>query len=456
MNSAVDRRELIFKALAGLAGGAIGWIPVELASHGHTITESESSWTLVGGFVSMSILAGLIGGAILAAEGKTLELTRTVKRNFLIGFVVCAILAIPENYYSDLAFTAILSAGGWGVGQPGSMLYLFLGRLVGWTLMGLMLGVGVGLASLSPKNIVKGAAGGWVGGFVGGMSFDLVGALSNTGLFSRLIGLSLIGLMIGLFIGLVQELTKSAWLVSEAGRIKGRQFRLEGTAAMIGRAEENAVGLFGDPGVQPRHAVIERRATGYALKNLAVQEGTFVNGQRIETAELHDGDRIRIGNYELSFHERQGAQAARLATQRASMRAAEPMRTTLQPSSGAVATTGAGAAASAGAAESSRAASATVAASANGPCLLGASGERFPLRVGAATTLGRAVDNDIVVNHASVSRHHATIDAVNGTFRLRDLGSQNGTYVGAERVTEASIAEGDQVKLGDAAFTFHA
>ncbi len=438
MNSAVDRRELIFKALAGLAGGAIGWIPVELASHGHTITESESSWTLVGGFVSMSILAGLIGGAILAAEGKTLELTRTLKRNFLIGFVVCAILAIPENYYSDLAFTAILSAGGWGVGQPGSMLYLFLGRLVGWTLMGLMLGVGVGLASLSPKNIVKGAAGGW--------GFDLVGALSNTGLLSRLIGLSLIGLMIGLFIGLVQELTKSAWLVSEAGRLKGRQFRLEGTTAMVGRAEENAVGLFGDPGVQPRHAVIERRAAGYALKNLAVQEGTFVNGQRIETTELHDGDRIRIGNYELSFHERQGAQAARLATQRASMRMAEPMR----PAAAA------GAGASAGAAESSRAASATTAASANSPCLLGSSGERFPLRIGAATTLGRALDNDIVVNHASVSRHHASIEARNGAFRLRDLGSQNGTYVGAERVTEAPIADGDKVKLGDAAFTFHA
>jgi pSer/pThr/pTyr-binding forkhead associated (FHA) protein len=454
MNSAVDRRELTFKALAGLAGGAVGWLPVELASHGHTITESESTWTLVGGFVSMSILAGFIGGAILAAEGKTLELTHAVRRRFLIGFVVCAILAIPENYYSDVAFTAILSAGGWGVGQPGSMLYLILGRLVGWTLMGLMLGVGVGLATLSPKNIVKGAAGGWVGGFVGGVSFDLVGALSNTGLLSRLIGLSLIGLMIGLFIGLVQELTKSAWLVSEAGRLKGRQFRLEGATAMIGRAEENAVGLFGDPGVQPRHAVIERRAAGYALKNLAVQEGTFLNGQRIETAELDDGDRIRISNYELSFHVRQGAQAARLATQRAPMRTAEPMRTTLQPSPGTLATTGTGAAASAP--QASTAGDTSAASNTNGPCLLGASGERFPLRIGAATTLGRALDNDIVVNHASVSRHHASIEARNGAFRLRDLGSQNGTYVGAERVTEASIADGDKVKLGDAAFTFHA
>jgi len=449
MNSAVDRRELTFKALAGLASGAVGWIPVELASHGHTITESESSWTLVSGFVSMSVLAGLIGGAILAAEGKTLELTRAVRRRFLIGFVVCGSLAIPENYYSDLAFTAILNAGGWGVGQPGSMLYLILGRLVGWTLMGLMLGVGVGLATLSPKNIVKGAAGGWVGGFVGGVSFDLVGTLSNTGLFSRLIGLSLIGLMIGLFIGLVQELTKSAWLVSEAGRLRGRQFRLEGATAMIGRAEENAVGLFGDTGVQPRHAVIERRATGYALKNLAVQEGTFVNGQRIETADLHDGDRIRIGNYELSFHLRQGAQAGRLARQRPPMRMAEPMRT---PPAAATA----GAAASAGAAQSSKAAGANAAASASGPCLLGSGGERFPLRIGTATTLGRALDNDIVVNHSSVSRHHASIEARNGAFRLRDLGSQNGTYVGADRVTEAPIADGDMVKLGDAAFTFHA
>jgi pSer/pThr/pTyr-binding forkhead associated (FHA) protein len=102
------------------------------------------------------------------------------------------------------------------------------------------------------------------------------------------------------------------------------------------------------------------------------------------------------------------------------------------------------------------AASATVAASANGPCLLGSSGERFPLRIGAATTVGRALDNDIVVNHASVSRHHASIEARNGAFRLRDLGSQNGTYVGVDRVTEASIADGDMVKLGDAAFTFHA
>ena len=48
----------------------------------------------------------------------------------------------------------------------------------------------------------------------------------------------MIGLAIGLFIGLVQELTKAAWLKVEAGRLRGREFRLEKPVATIGRAEE--------------------------------------------------------------------------------------------------------------------------------------------------------------------------------------------------------------------------
>ncbi len=61
MNDAIDRRELLFKALAGLLGGAIGWIPVEIATHGHSITEQQSSWTIIAGIVSVALVAGMIG-----------------------------------------------------------------------------------------------------------------------------------------------------------------------------------------------------------------------------------------------------------------------------------------------------------------------------------------------------------------------------------------------------------
>jgi len=266
--------------------------------------------------------------------------------------------------------------------------------------------------------------------------FDLIGSVSQSGMLSRFVALSAIGLSIGLFIGLVQELTKAAWLAVEAGRLRGRQYRIEGVTATIGRAEENPIGLFGDAGVQARHAVIEKQGANYTIRNLAVQEGTFVNGSRIEAVPLHDGDRIRISNYEMSFHSRAGAQAASLATPDAPRSAAAPSMDRTASVAATPPSTSSAAIAQA--------------------YLAGLNGNQFALRAGATTRLGRALDNDIVVTDASVSRHHATIEAVNGNFRLRDLGSQNGTFIGGKRVTEAPLGNGDSVRIGDAEFTFHA
>jgi pSer/pThr/pTyr-binding forkhead associated (FHA) protein len=437
MSGAIDRRELTFKALAGLVGGAIGWLPVEIVNHGHTLNEQLTRWEQFGQFFSMALMAGLIGGMILAADGQTLEITAQTKRRFMRGFILCFILAIPANYYSNITFRLILQAGGWNLDHSGSVFYLIVARLVGWTLMGMMLGVGVGLSTLSLRNVLKGAAGGWVGGFVGGLLFDLIGSISQSGLPSRFITLSAIGLSIGLFIGLVQELTKAAWLAVDAGRLRGRQYRIEGATATIGRAEENPIGLFGDSGVQPRHAVISRHGGNYSIRNLAVQEGTFVNGNRIETVELHDGDHIRISNYEMSFHSRAGANAQMLGTVRAPHPAPPP--STVPGAARLPGVTPTPATATAG----------------SEVYLAGANGDRFAVRAGLATSIGRALDNDIVVSDASVSRHHATIEASNGSYRLRDLGSQNGTYIGGERITEAPLGSGAAVRIGDAVFTFH-
>jgi pSer/pThr/pTyr-binding forkhead associated (FHA) protein len=440
MNDAIDRRELTFMALAGLIGGALGWIPVEAVSHGHTITQVENAWTQIEGVVSMALFWGLVGGLIVAAQGKTLQFTPTVTRRFLVGLVVCFLIGLPAVYYSNVVFTMILSAGGWGANQAGSEIYLRIARVIGWVLMGFICGAGVGLASGSIKdlggslrNIVKGAVGGWVGGFVGGVAFDIIGA-NASGLYARLFGLCALGLAVGLLIGLVQELTKSAWLNVEAGRLRGRSFNIDRGLATVGRAEENVVGLFGDPGVQPRHAVIERQGNNYVLKNLAVQHGVLVNGNRIETATLNEGDRIKISDYELSFHLKRASAGPRGGGLRQNgppgrdSAAAYPAQAAIPPQAGRTAT----------------------------PCLVDASGRRYELRSQATTTLGRAVDNDIVVADASVSRRHATIVPHNGGFALRDLSSQNGTFVRGQRIDDArQLVNGDDVRLGDAPFVFH-
>lgn len=67
-----------------------------------------------------------------------------------------------------------------------------------------------------------------------------------------------------------------------------------------------------------------------------------------------------------------------------------------------------------------------------------------------ATSIGRALDNDIVVEVAEVSRHHARIEWVNNQFQIVDLGSTNGMTVNGIRVQRSQIREHDNIMLGTA------
>ncbi len=430
----LNRRELTFKALAGFIGGAIGWVPVELSSHNSHLGQVQTEWSVVAYYITAAIAAGMIGGMITAVEGSELRVTPQAKQRFIRGFALCAGLSLIATYFANTVFNAILNFGGAkfstsGEMVAGSIAILVFARIIGWTIDGMLVGLGVGLSTGVGPNIVKGMLGGLAGGAVGGIFFDLIGAMTGGGMAARFFGESVIGLAIGLFIGLVQELTKSVWVTVGQGRLRGRQYRIEGPRASIGRAEENPVGLFGDPSVQPRHALIERRGADYVIKSQAVQDGTFVNGNRIETVDLHDGDRINIGGYELKFHLR--------GTSSQSVR--EQASLVSDPDNPAHI--------------ASRLAGAN--ASVEGPCLIDASGQRFPLPNGAAVRVGRALDNEIVVSHSSVSRHHASLENINGTVMVKDLNSQNGTFVGNRRVTgSVPLNDGDTVRFGDAQFTF--
>lgn len=67
---------------------------------------------------------------------------------------------------------------------------------------------------------------------------------------------------------------------------------------------------------------------------------------------------------------------------------------------------------------------------------------------GTTTALGRAIENDIVLESADVSRHHARLEAIGATYRLIDLGSTNGTRVNGRRTSEQMLAPGDTITLG--------
>ncbi|MBJ7520033.1 MAG: FHA domain-containing protein [Solirubrobacteraceae bacterium] len=58
---------------------------------------------------------------------------------------------------------------------------------------------------------------------------------------------------------------------------------------------------FDDPTVSRRHALIVRQADGVRVLDDRSLNGVFVNGDRVEWQELHDGDEIVVGRYRLHF-----------------------------------------------------------------------------------------------------------------------------------------------------------
>jgi len=75
------------------------------------------------------------------------------------------------------------------------------------------------------------------------------------------------------------------------------------------------------------------------------------------------------------------------------------------------------------------------------------------------TTLGRAADNDLCLQHPTVSLHHARIQYSPSGCSIMDLGSSNGTYVNDAELpvkTEEALADGDVIKVGPFQLHFHA
>ena len=63
-------------------------------------------------------------------------------------------------------------------------------------------------------------------------------------------------------------------------------------------------------------------------------------------------------------------------------------------------------------------------------------------------SVGRARDNDVVVENLSVSRNHARIRRQGGKYILTDLNSANGTFVNGVKVTKTEIVDNDIIAIG--------
>src|SRR6476620_1501264 len=86
-------------------------------------------------------------------------------------------------------------------------------------------------------------------------------------------------------------------LAVTSGTLAGRTYDLETVFLTVGRSENCTVRF--DPASEriasKQHAFIEARPDGYYLADNASTNGTYLNGERIDRAQIHSGDEIQFG-----------------------------------------------------------------------------------------------------------------------------------------------------------------
>ncbi|HUS66069.1 MAG TPA: FHA domain-containing protein [Kofleriaceae bacterium] len=82
-------------------------------------------------------------------------------------------------------------------------------------------------------------------------------------------------------------------------------------------------------------------------------------------------------------------------------------------------------------------------------------GRRFQVKTGGRTTIGRGIDNDVVLTDIAVSRRHLYIDGDPQGYVMTDLGSGNGTLVN-DRDQDGiyRLGHGDRLELGNTVLVF--
>ncbi|MBI1916073.1 MAG: FHA domain-containing protein [Planctomycetes bacterium] len=274
---------------AFLAWGLVRMLPVE------QISDPVGRAGLIGGILGLFVAAALgLVDALLNAVG-----VQQLKRTLL-----CAAVGFPGGLAGGMA--------GQGLNEAGFPL------VIGWALAGVFIGAAIGAfdvlqAKLSGadlraplKKMRNGMFGGLLGGLVGGFPAGLFQNSETLPLSGLAIGLTVLGLCIGLMVALAQVFLKEAWVAVEAGRRAGRQMMLSKDETTIGRAEGCDIGLFGEQGIEKVHARILMKHNRYVLEDAHTPGGTFVNESRVERpTPLNNGDAIRVGTCLLRFGERQ-------------------------------------------------------------------------------------------------------------------------------------------------------
>lgn len=94
-----------------------------------------------------------------------------------------------------------------------------------------------------------------------------------------------------------------------------REFEIVDMEVHMGRELDNTLRL-PDPSISRHHCVLRKAGGGYEIQDLQSSNGVLVNGNRVQSSPLRNGDRITLGQVQLTFQDPQSEVGATVAVNR--------------------------------------------------------------------------------------------------------------------------------------------
>ena len=224
---------------------------------------------------------------------------------------------------------------------------------------------------------------------------------------------------------------------------------------MVGRRTNDVV--IENLSVSRSHARIRYEEEKYVLADLNSSNGTLVNGKRIEKTDLHDGDLITVGKYELRFQSESiyneqtivaplDETGPSMSIREAQLASDEPIPA-MEPA----------------AEEKAPEPEPDVAPASDGPkipVLKIAKGKKeWQYQVSKPeTAIGKGNTNEIALPDLFASKNHAKIIKQGEDYFIRDVGSWRGTLINGEMLKKAEgpvqLKENDEIQIGSCRIVF--
>ncbi len=263
------------------------------------------------------LVAGLIGLFVGAVDGLICRLPRRALLCGAVGLVVGLVGGFVCDIAAEIAYAPLTQLAmkqskdpAFGLSTLGFVIQVF-GRTLAWGMVGVAMGLGQGIALRSKRLLIYGLLGGVIGGLLGGMLFDpidqiLLGSDKVSAHWSRMVGLTVIGLSVGAMIGVVELLARDTWLRMTHGPLSGKEFILFKDVMNVGSSPRSDIYLFNDPQVAADHAVIRTVGDECEIEAREAMHPVLLNNNGVRRARIRHGDTVAIGRTIFVFQRRRG------------------------------------------------------------------------------------------------------------------------------------------------------